>query len=164
MSELPPPAARAMMQTLIIHAVCFNQPSHQPRCREQPTIIVSSSIPVLSRLEMPGAQLSAGQKCPGCKDGRITVVCKHPPATSHQAFATSFIWAECLFPLSVCVCIFGAIVLAHSCKSLLRGLLTLAVRYILTLWYGISHNAEWEDMETAAGEESKTRGEETPQR
>lgn len=27
---------------------------------------MSSSIPVFSRLEMPGAQLNAVQKCPGC--------------------------------------------------------------------------------------------------
>ncbi len=54
------------MQTLIIHAVCFNLPSHQARWREQPAaIIMSSSIPMFSRLEMPGAQLSAVQKCPG---------------------------------------------------------------------------------------------------
>ena len=34
---------------------------------EQPTaIIMSSSIPMFSRLETPGAQLSAVQKCPGC--------------------------------------------------------------------------------------------------
>lgn len=33
---------------------------------EQPTaIIMSSSIPMFSRLETPGAQLSALQKCPG---------------------------------------------------------------------------------------------------
>lgn len=66
-SDVPPPAARAMMQTLIIHAVWSNLPSHEPRWREQPTaIIMSSSIPMFSRLEMPGAQLSAVQKCPGC--------------------------------------------------------------------------------------------------
>lgn len=65
-SELPPPAARAVTHTLIIHAVYFNQPSHQPRCWEQPTTIIMSGIPVHSRLEMPGARLSAVQKCPGC--------------------------------------------------------------------------------------------------
>ena len=73
--------------------------------------------------------------------------------------------------LSVCVCMFGVIVFARLCRTLLWGLPTLAVRYILTLWYGISHHTEWEDMETAGGEENRggaeqsreeRRGRETP--
>lgn len=50
---------------------------------------------------------------------------------------------------------FGVIVFARLCRTLLWGLPTLAVRYILTLWYGISHHTEWEDMETAGGEENR---------
>ncbi len=79
-----------------------------------------------------------------------------PPATSHKALATSFVWAGCRFPLSVCVCMFGVIVFVRFSMSLLWGLLTLAVRYMLTLWYEISHNTEWE--ETAGGVENRERG------
>lgn len=126
---------------------------------------MNSSIPVFSRLEMPGAQLIVlcrNVLAVRCQDGRSTVVCKQPPATSHGALANSLIWARCLFPLSVCLFVYVCLAwlcfcIFIFCMSLLWALLTLAVRYILTLWYGISRKREWEDKETAGGEENTRR-------
>lgn len=60
---------------------------------------------------------------------------------------------------------FGVIVFACFCMSLLWGLLTLAVRYILTLWYGISHSMNWEVRERGeermGGKGREGRGEES---
>lgn len=50
------------------------------------------------------------------------------------------------------------IVFACFCMSVLWGLLTLAVRYILTLWYGISHSMGWERHGKSREERRERRG------
>lgn len=145
------------MQTLIIHGVCFNQPSHQPRCWEQPTTIITiSSILVLSRLEEPGAQLPALHKCPGCApqgwqdhSGLQAASRYQPPGLGFLLYMGLFLYvylAPLCLHISARVC-FGAFF------PLLWGI-------FLPCGTGLVTTLNGEDIETAAGKESKRREEE----
>lgn len=76
--------------------------------REQPTTtIMSSSIPVFSRLKMPGAQLNAVQKCPGCVLPRWQDHTGLQAASSYQPLGLGYLLNMGMVPASsVCLCMF----------------------------------------------------------
>lgn len=83
-------------------------PSHQPWWKEQPSaIIMSSSIPMFSRLEMPGIQLSAVQKCPGCALPWWQDHSGLQAASSYKPLGLGYLLYMDRLPVSsVCMCMF----------------------------------------------------------
>lgn len=86
----------------IIHAVCFHISYDGEDIRMQ---FSAAALPYSADWRCQ-ARLSSVQKCPvpagRCQDGRITVVCKQPTATAHEALAASCVQAGGLLS-SICL-------------------------------------------------------------